>query len=239
MSREAYSRNLWFNEGVANYSADMLLLRSKILNSTEYFLRATAELDALQHQAGRLIISLEESSWNTWTRSENSVNAIGLLHPQGKDRRTAARRGNTRAAPPAQRVSTTCCAVWSPLLQAKRRTGLDDNALETEIQAATGVNVREIFDSVVRGKSEIDYKRYLENIGIFADIQKDSPFDFFRNRVRARSKETRRASVVWFPALPRKQQNSTVEMSLLAMDSERVTFDNIASRIHSKPSASP
>ena len=30
-SREAYSRLLWFTEGVANYSADMLLLRGKIL----------------------------------------------------------------------------------------------------------------------------------------------------------------------------------------------------------------
>ena len=42
-SREAYSRILWFTEGVANYSADMLLLRGKILNSTEYFVRATGE----------------------------------------------------------------------------------------------------------------------------------------------------------------------------------------------------
>src|SRR6185503_3324787 len=78
-SKEAYSRLLWFTDGASAYLADMLLLRTGIFNSTEYLLRVSAEIDALQHQPGRKVVSLEDASWNAWTRSENAANS-GVSH---------------------------------------------------------------------------------------------------------------------------------------------------------------
>jgi len=100
--------------------------------------------------------------------------------------------------------------------------------------SATGVNVREFLDAVVRGKSEIDYNRYLEQLGLHVDVMKGPGsiylgIDF--ERVEANQVRIRRV-VPGTPAEAAKIDNGDI---LLAMDSERITFDNLASRLHSKP----
>ena len=121
---------------------------------------------------------------------------------------------------------------------ATRRTGLDDNALESEIQTATGVNVREFLDSVVRGKSEIDYKRYLDKIGVSVSSRKSPPSIFFGiefERIEGNQARIRRVN----PGSPAETAKLDGGDVILAMDSDRVTFDNLASRIHSKPLGKP
>jgi predicted metalloprotease with PDZ domain len=231
-SREAYSRNLWFMEGVSAYSADMLLLRSKILNSAEYFRKASAEVDALQHQAGRLVTSLEDASWNTWIRSENAINVSVSYILKGKvaglllDAEIRGHSGGARSLDD----------VLSSMLSAadNRPASLNDDALEPAIQSASGVNVREFFGNVVRDRSDIDYKRYLEQLGIAANMQKQPgsvilgiEFD----RIEGNQARIRRV-VPGSPAETAKLDGGDI---LVAVDSERVTFDNVVSRIHSKP----
>jgi predicted metalloprotease with PDZ domain len=231
-SRESYTRLLWFTEGVAAYSADMLLIRSGVLNSVEYFVKSSADVDALQHQAGRLITNLEEASWNTWTRSDNSVNTGVSYVLKGKIAGLlldAEIRGRTAGA-------QSLDAVLRHLLSQSevRREGLADNALEPAIEAATGVSAREYFDAVVRGKNEIDYNRYLEKIGIHADSMKGPATVFFGmefERNEANQARVRRA----IPGSPSEAARVDTGDVVIALDSERVTFDNLVGRIHSKP----
>jgi predicted metalloprotease with PDZ domain len=234
LSREAYSRNLWFTEGVSAYTADLLLLRSKILTSTEYFQKASAEVDALQHQAGRLLNSVEQASWNAWTRSENSINATVSYILKGKVAGLlldAQIRGRTSGAKGLE-------DVVRHLLSNPSDNGLEDNALEPAIQRATGVDVREFFDSVVRDKAEIDYKRYLEPLGIAFNIQK-SPASIFLGiefeRVDGNLARIRRV----LPGSPAEAARLDGGDVIFAMDSERVTYDTMVSRIHSKALGKP
>lgn len=232
LSQEAYSHNLWFTEGVSAYSADLLLLRSKVLNSTEYFSKASAEIDTLQHQAGRLVTSLDVASWNTWTRGENSINTMVSYILKGKiaglllDTEIRGRTAGTKSLDDVLRRMISEAA--------SKRTGLEDNALESEIQAATGVNVHDFFTNVVRGKGEIDYKRYLSNLGIDVSSRK-SPGAIFLgiefDRIEGNQARIRRV-LAGSPAEVAKLDGGDV---VVAMDSERITFDNLASRIHSKP----
>jgi predicted metalloprotease with PDZ domain len=235
-SREAYSRNFWFMEGVSAYSADMLLLRSRILNSTEYFQKASAEVDGLQHQPGRLVTSLEDSSWNAWIRSENAANVSVSYILKGKVAGLlldAEIRGRSAGAKSLDDV------LRSMLSSAEARPAiLNDNALESTIQTASGVNVREFFENVVRGRGEIDYKLYLQQLGISATIQKlpaTISFGIEFERIEGNQARIRRI-VSGSPAETAKLDSGDV---LIAMDSERVTFDNIVSRIHSKPLGRP
>jgi predicted metalloprotease with PDZ domain len=111
---------------------------------------------------------------------------------------------------------------------------LSDNALESAIQSASGVNVREFFANVVRGRGEIDYKLYLTQLGLSAAIQKlpaTISFGIEFERIEANQARIRRI-VSGSPAEAAKLDAGDV---LIAMDSERVTFDNVVSRIHSKP----
>jgi len=236
LSREAYSRNLWFTEGVAAYSADLLLMRSKILTPTEYFQKASAEIDALQHQAGRFLRNLEEFSWNAWTRSENSVNATVSYTLKGKiaglllDAEIRSRSSGEKSLDDVLRH-----------LMANARSnsaGLDDNALEPAVQAATGLNVREFFDKVVRGRADIDYRPYLEKIGIAVNIQK-TPASVYLGiefeRIEGNLARIRRV----VPGSPAEAAKLDMGDVVFAMDSDRVTFDNMVSRIHSKPLGKP
>ena len=236
LSREAYSRNLWFTEGAAAYSADMLLLRSKILTPTEYFQRASAEIDALQHQAGRFLRSLEEASWNAWTRSENSVNATvshvlkgkiaGLLLDAEIRSRTSGGKGLDDVVRHLNASSPS------------RSVGLEDNALEPAIQSVTGLNVREFFDKVVRGKADLDYRTYLEKIGVAVSIQK-TPANVFLGiefeRIEGNLARVRRV----IPGSPAEAAKLDMGDVIIAMDSERISFDNMVGRIHSKPLGKP
>jgi predicted metalloprotease with PDZ domain len=234
-SREAYSRNFWFTEGVSAYSADLLLLRSKVLTSAEYFQKASAEIDALQHQPGRLVSSLEDASWNTWTRSENSINATVSYILKGKVAGLlldAEIRGHSAGARSLDDV------LRSMLSLAEAKGGLNDSALETSIQSASGVNLREFFENIVRSRSEIDYKRYLGQLGISSTIQKSPASIYFGiefERVEGNQARIRRI----LPGSPAEAAKLDGGDVLVAMDSERVTFDNVVSRIHSKPLGKP
>jgi predicted metalloprotease with PDZ domain len=231
-SREAYSRILWFTDGVAAYTADMLLLRAGILTSPEYFPRLSAEIDALQHQSGRLVTSLEEASLNAWTRGENSVNATIPYTLKGKiaglllDADIRGRSGGTK----------TLDDVLRRLLAgaASRRGGMTEATLEEEIRGATGVNVSEFFAAVVRGKNEIDYNRYLEALGVKVSEQKAPATIYFGiefDRIEANQARVRRV----LPSSPAEAAKLDAGDVVIAMDSDRVTFDNLTSRIHSKP----
>ena len=236
-SREAYSRNLWFIEGVSAYSADLLLLRSKILNPVEYFQKASAEVDALQHQAGRLETTLEDSSWNAWIRSDNAINVSVSYILKGKIAGLlldAEIRGRSAGARNLDDVLRSMLSAAD-----NRSASLNDSALEAAIKSASGVDVREFFDNIVRGRGEIDYKRYLQQLGLSATMQKSPApsmflgIDFDRNDAN----QARIRRVV--PGSPGEAAKLDAGDVLIAMDSERVTYDNLLGRFHSKPFNKP
>jgi predicted metalloprotease with PDZ domain len=231
-SHEAYTRLLWFNEGVAAYSADLLLLRSGILNSAEYLQKASVEVNALQHQPGRLLMSLEDASWNTWTRSGNSANSTVSYLLKGKIAGLlldAEIRGSTSGRQSLDGVLRHFLMQGAPAHQ-----GLADDALEPAIQTATGINVGEFFDAVVRGKGEIDYNLYLQKIGLEVSAMKGPAtisYGMEFERIEANQARVRRV----FADSPAETAKVDTGDILLALDSEHVTYDNVVARLHSRP----
>ena len=230
-SRDSYSRLLWFNEGVAAYSADMLMVRSGMLTPGEYLIKASAEIDALQRQPGRLLVSLEDASGNAWIRGDNSANANVSYILKGKIAGLlldAEIRGRTRG-------EKTLDDVLKRLVDAaSKRGGLTEPVLETEIQAATGLKVSEFFNAVTRSRNELDYKRYLEPLGVTASARKAPSTIYFGiefDRTDANQARIRRV----VPSSPAETAKLDAGDVLVAMDSDRVTFDNLTGRIHSKP----
>ena len=236
LTREAYSRNLWFTEGVAAYTADLLLLRSKILTPPEYFQKVSVEIDAFQHQPGRFVRSLEDASFNAWTRSDNSVNATISYVLKGKiaglllDAEIRSRSSGAKGVEDVLRHLLSTAQ--------SRPSGLDDPALEVAIQSATGLQVGEFFERVVRGKVDIDYRSYMEKIGVAVVIQKTPAsvvlgIEF--ERIEGNLARIRRV----LPDSPGEAAKLDLGDVVLAMDSERISFDNIVGRIHSKPLGRP
>jgi len=235
-SKESYSRVLWFTDGVSAYCADVLLLRTGVLNETEYLLRVSAEIDALQHQVGRRLTSLEEASWNAWTRGDNTANAGVSYLLKGKLAgllMDADLRGKTGGAKNLSDVVRYLAADSE-----RKNTGLADNTLPAAIRSATGVDMDQFFSDVVRGRGEIDYNRYLERIGLHAASMKGPSsltlgIEF--ERIEANQVRIRRV----LPGTLAEAAKLDAGDIIVAMDSERVTFDNLTSRIHSKQIGKP
>jgi predicted metalloprotease with PDZ domain len=225
-SKETYSRQLWFTEGVPAYYADMLLLRTGILNSTEYLLRVGAEIDALQHQPGRRLMTLEQASANAWSRGDNVANAGISYLLKGKLAALlldAEIRGKTAGAKSLDDVL-------------RFLAGKPDDALEAlpeTVQTATGVDVREFFERLARGRGEIDYNLYLDKLGLRVASAKGPftiSFGIEFERIEANQARIRRV----LPGTAAETAKLDAGDIIVAMDSERVIFDNLASRIHSK-----
>jgi predicted metalloprotease with PDZ domain len=230
-SKESYSRMLWFTEGVSAYLADLLLVRSRILVPSEYYARASGEIDALQDQPGRLLMSLEDASWNTWTRSDNALDTSISYWLKGKVAGLlldAEIRGQSKGARSLNDVVSHLTAEY-----AERGRELPENSLPGVIETATGINVEEALNHLVRGRAELDYEQFLKPIGMTVAVTRIPPtiqFGIEFERLEASQVRVRRV----LPGTAAAAAKIDAGDILVAIDSERVTFDNLTARIHSQ-----
>src|SRR5919107_1608080 len=86
-TQENYTKLLWVAEGITDYYADLVLRRAGLITESE-FLSATARaMQNLQNTPGRLVLSVEESSYDAWIKyyrqDENSVNSQISYYDKG------------------------------------------------------------------------------------------------------------------------------------------------------------
>ncbi|WP_037587402.1 M61 family metallopeptidase [Stenoxybacter acetivorans] len=87
LNQEAYTRLLWAFEGITSYYDDLFLVRSGVINPSQYLNLLAKTITRVQQGAGRLQQSLAESSFTAWTKyyrqNENSPNAIVSYYQKG------------------------------------------------------------------------------------------------------------------------------------------------------------
>jgi predicted metalloprotease with PDZ domain len=65
-TRENYTTSLWIGEGITSYYGDLSLERAGLLSDEKYFDALADEIGELQARPGRLLMSAERSSFDTW-----------------------------------------------------------------------------------------------------------------------------------------------------------------------------
>ena len=84
---EAYTRSLWFVEGVTDYYADLMLARAGVATRDEYLGALSAQIRRLQATPGRLEQSAELASYDAWIKyyrpDENSTNTSISYYVKG------------------------------------------------------------------------------------------------------------------------------------------------------------
>ncbi len=87
LTTEAYTRQLWLFEGITSYYDDLALLRSGLIGESGYLELVGKNLTRIYRTPGRRHQTLEESSFDAWTRfykqDENSPNAIVSYYAKG------------------------------------------------------------------------------------------------------------------------------------------------------------
>jgi predicted metalloprotease with PDZ domain len=71
---EPHTKSLWISEGFTSYYAELLLARAGLDGSPEFLAAMSSPIRQLQQAPGRLVQTLEQSSWDVWSNSMSGVN---------------------------------------------------------------------------------------------------------------------------------------------------------------------
>ena len=166
---EVYTKSLWIAEGITSYYDDLILRRAGIYTVEEYLDAFVTNLNLMKSLPGSRYQSAEEASFDTWTKygrpNENSPNVTASYYTQGAvigwmlDMviRRASREGNC--------LDDVMRKMYDDVYR-KQNRGYRDEEFEDACVMMGGQEVREVFDSRVRGTVQVDYDKYLGYAGL-------------------------------------------------------------------------
>ena len=84
---EAYTKDLWFSEGVTDYYADVIVRRAGLMTNKEYLRALSEAVDKVETTPGRKVQSLEMASFDAWIKhyrpDENTPNTAIDYYAKG------------------------------------------------------------------------------------------------------------------------------------------------------------
>lgn len=240
--QEQYFRELWVAEGITSYYDNLLLARSGLCTPKEYLDRLGKNIASVQNAPGRLVQSLNDSSFDSWVKfyrpDENAGNSrisyylkgalVGLL----LDAEIRLRSGNTNSLDDLMRQLWARC----------KETGYDNNDIATIASELAGSPMHEWLNKQIDTTNELDYARALECWGLEwqkkekgkDDKKEDGKPAFGNVYVGADIKATAGAAMV--DKVNRDTPASAAGMNagdeLISFDGYRVTAENWSERLN-------
>ncbi|MEN3328060.1 MAG: hypothetical protein V7638_2867 [Acidobacteriota bacterium] len=170
-TQENYTKVLWVAEGITDYYSDLALRRAGLISESEYLSAQARAMQSMQTTPGRLVQSVEESSFDAWVKyyrpDENSVNSqvsyydkgalLGLLLDLEIRKRSAG----------AKSLDDVMRYLYAEFFKKNRNYGPADFQKAVELMA--GGSLEEFFSKYVRGVQELDYNAALDAAGLKLD----------------------------------------------------------------------
>jgi predicted metalloprotease with PDZ domain len=155
LARENHTRLLWVFEGFTSYYDDLMLARSRVVDSNDYLKLLAGTISTVLRAPGRFAQSVSDSSFDAWTRyyrqDENSPNAIVSYYAKGAlvalciDLAVRARTRGRRSLDDAMRLMWERWGRDFYALPPEARGGLAEDGFPALLVEATGVDLgREI-----------------------------------------------------------------------------------------------
>lgn len=174
LAGEAYSEDLWAYEGITSYYDDYMLLRAGVLDAPSYLDLVAETATRLQRTPGRLAQTLAESSFEAWIKyyqpDENTPNAVVNYYVKG------ALAALCLDLSLRLRSKTTLDEVMRTLWM---RYGRDDHpvpegGLERIAAELSGLDLRPLFDAMLRSTAELPLAALLAEFGVKAALRPSS-----------------------------------------------------------------
>ena len=229
-TREVHTKLLWMLEGITSYYGDLLLVRAGIDTPAEYISRMAVVIDSMEHAPGRRLMSAEEASWNAWLRSDNADNSTISYYTKGEligmllDIEIRARTKNQKSLDDVMRYLIETYA--------DKGVGFPEDGFLKAIEYVAGSDFDEFYEATARSRQELDYNRYLKQAGLSAEVQLQPTGIYVGIEFELGEGNLPRVRRV-VPNSPAERGKIDIGDLLVAMNDERLTFENFRSRLHS------
>ncbi len=166
--RENHTRLLWLFEGGTSYYDWLVLRRAELVTVHAYLKHLAAELTRLEDTPGRAMCSLEDASFDAWTRlyrpDENTVNSSVSYYLKGElacallDLEIRARSGGRRSMDDVMRH------LWEHHGRVDRP--VPESGVEALFAAATELDLSDVLDACVRTTEPLPFEAALAHAGL-------------------------------------------------------------------------
>lgn len=164
---EQYTRCLWVMEGLTSYFDRYTLRAAGLITTARYLEKLADEWGKLRMQPGRFAQSLEESSFDAWVKlymaHESNINTTISYYLKGGLVSLALDFEIRRRTEGARSLVDVLRHLWDAYGRAGEPYPEDVQAV---FEKAVGINLREIFDRLVRGTEDPDLAAELETAGL-------------------------------------------------------------------------
>lgn len=171
LAAEAYSRDLWAYEGITSYYDDYMLLRAGLIDAPAYLDLLAEAATRLQRTPGRHVQTLADASFEAWIKyyqpDENTPNAAVNYYVKGAlaalclDLHLHLHSATT--------LDEVMRALWARYGQDGKP--VPESGLEQVAAELSGLDLRALFDSMLRGTDELPLAELLAEFGVRATLR--------------------------------------------------------------------
>jgi predicted metalloprotease with PDZ domain len=174
-TKENYTKLLWVAEGVTDYYADITLRRAGLISDKEFLAAFAKAIQTLQNTPGRMVQSVEESSFDTWIKfyrqDENSVNSQISYYDKGAILGLLLDLEIRKLSGGAKSLDDCLRLLYKDFYKKDRNYTPEDFQKICEMMA--GASMEQFFARYVRGRDELDYNTALAVAGLKLETTAD------------------------------------------------------------------
>ncbi|MBY0506006.1 MAG: PDZ domain-containing protein [Bryobacteraceae bacterium] len=233
--QENYTRTLWVAEGITTYYGPLAVKRAGLIDEAAYLKTLSREITQLQNTPGRLIQTVETSSYDAWIKlyrqNENSPNTLISYYTKGAVIAWLIDACVRRLTGGAKSLDDVMRLAYQRYSRERGYTSTDFRDLVNEV---AGADLGSWFYSLLETTQELDYTEALTWFGLrFAT----PPVSGKAYLGAVTKNDAGRLVVTGIPRhTPAHAAGLNVDDELLAINGHRIRADSLAARLeHYRP----
>ncbi|HMH45565.1 MAG TPA: hypothetical protein VK557_18900, partial [Pyrinomonadaceae bacterium] len=167
-TKENYTRSLWVAEGITSYYGDLMVRRAGLIFDKEYLDGLARKIQNFQNTPGRLQMSAEDASFNTWIKEyrpdENSVNSQISYYDKGELLGLLLDLEIRRRSNDAKSLDDVMRYLYHEFYEKNRNYTPADFQKACELMA--GGSFEDFFTRYVRGRDELPFNQIFSTAGL-------------------------------------------------------------------------
>jgi predicted metalloprotease with PDZ domain len=239
-TKENYTKLLWVAEGITDYYADLTLRRAGLIGDGEFVTATARAIQQLQNTPGRLVQSVEESSFDSWVKfyrpDENTINSQVSYYDKGAILGLLLDLEIRKRSNGAKSLDDVLRTLYTEFFKKNRNYTPAD--FQQICETAAGGSLEEFFAKYVRGKDELNYNAALEAVGLRLDTavpgSNGQPVQRVDFGADLRQEQDRLMVTRVYAGSAAYDQGLNAGDQIVALDNARVTRDFFNARIAEK-----